>query len=92
LEGDEQSDLSVHGGIHKAVYAYASEHYPFLREAVPDIDLPWGHSERTSRRRACLRKPLASATAFGLGLRSLSSLNLDCLVSSSASASAARKW
>jgi TPR repeat protein len=27
LEGDEQSDLSVHGGIHKAVYAYASEHY-----------------------------------------------------------------
>jgi MOSC domain-containing protein YiiM len=42
LEGDEQSDLSVHGGIHKAVYAYPSEHYPFWREAVPDIDLPWG--------------------------------------------------
>jgi MOSC domain-containing protein YiiM len=42
LEGDEQSDLSVHGGVHKAVYAYPSEHYPFWREAVPDIELPWG--------------------------------------------------
>jgi MOSC domain-containing protein YiiM len=29
LEGDEQADLSVHGGLPKAVYAYASEHYPF---------------------------------------------------------------
>jgi MOSC domain-containing protein YiiM len=29
LEGDEQADLAVHGGIAKAVYAYPSEHYPF---------------------------------------------------------------
>ncbi len=29
LEGDEQADLSVHGGPAKAVYAYPSEHYPF---------------------------------------------------------------
>ena len=29
LEGDEQADLSVHGGLGKAVYAYPSEHYPF---------------------------------------------------------------
>jgi MOSC domain-containing protein YiiM len=29
LEGDEQADLSVHGGPSKAVYAYPSEHYPF---------------------------------------------------------------
>lgn len=28
LEGDEQADLSVHGGLSKAVYAYASEHTP----------------------------------------------------------------
>jgi MOSC domain-containing protein YiiM len=42
LEGDEQSDLSVHGGVHKAVYAYPSEHYRFWREEVPGIDLPLG--------------------------------------------------
>lgn len=29
LEGDEQADLTVHGGIAKAVYAYPSEHYAF---------------------------------------------------------------
>ena len=29
LGGDEQADLSVHGGLSKAVYAYPSEHYPF---------------------------------------------------------------
>ena len=27
LEGDEQADLSVHGGLSKAVYAYPLEHY-----------------------------------------------------------------
>lgn len=29
LEGDEQADPSVHGGLSKAVYAYPLEHYPF---------------------------------------------------------------
>ena len=29
LAGDEQADLSVHGGLSKAVYAYPAEHYPF---------------------------------------------------------------
>ncbi|MFG6447885.1 MOSC domain-containing protein [Roseateles sp. BYS180W] len=29
LEGDAQADLRVHGGQHKAVYAYPSEHYAF---------------------------------------------------------------
>jgi len=29
LAGDEQADLSVHGGLNKAVYAYPSEHYAF---------------------------------------------------------------
>jgi MOSC domain-containing protein YiiM len=29
IDGDEQADLSVHGGLSKAVYAYPSEHFPF---------------------------------------------------------------
>ena len=29
VAGDEQADLSVHGGLDKAVYAYPSEHYLF---------------------------------------------------------------
>jgi len=42
LKGDQQSDLSVHGGIDKAVYAYSSQHYAFWREQLPGVDLPWG--------------------------------------------------
>ncbi len=42
LDGDEQSDLSVHGGPDKAVYAYPVEHYDFWRRELPDAELPWG--------------------------------------------------
>ncbi|MGH9143326.1 MAG: MOSC domain-containing protein [Vicinamibacterales bacterium] len=40
LDGDRQADLSVHGGVHKAVYCYPIEHYAFWREALPGRDLP----------------------------------------------------
>jgi MOSC domain-containing protein YiiM len=42
IAGDEQSDLTVHGGPNKAVYVYPSEHYPYWREQLPDFPLPWG--------------------------------------------------
>lgn len=42
IEGDRQSDLTVHGGVAKAVYVYPSEHYDFWRKELPDAELPWG--------------------------------------------------
>ena len=42
LEGDEQADLTVHGGVNKAVYAYPSEHYAFWRQQYPALELKWG--------------------------------------------------
>jgi MOSC domain-containing protein YiiM len=42
LDGDRQSDLTVHGGERKAVYIYPSEHYEFWKKELPGIDLPWG--------------------------------------------------
>jgi MOSC domain-containing protein YiiM len=39
VAGDEQSDLTVHGGLEKAVYAYPAEHYPAWRAEMPDADL-----------------------------------------------------
>jgi len=42
LDGDQQSDLSVHGGTEKAVYCYPSEHYSYWRRELPDTELPWG--------------------------------------------------
>lgn len=50
LAGDEQADLSVHGGLSKAVYAYPSEHLPFwqtvraqARAALWDDEVNAGH-------------------------------------------------
>jgi MOSC domain-containing protein YiiM len=42
LAGDQQSDLSVHGGVHKAVYAYPSVHYAWWRLELDTPDLAWG--------------------------------------------------
>ena len=41
FEGDEQSDLTVHGGVDKAVYVYPSEHYESWRRELAGMDLPW---------------------------------------------------
>jgi len=42
LAGDQQSDLTVHGGVNKAVYVYPSEHYAFWRNELPNAELDWG--------------------------------------------------
>jgi MOSC domain-containing protein YiiM len=49
LEGDEQADLSVHGGLSKAVYAYPVEHHALWRTlraqagvAAWDAPIPFG--------------------------------------------------
>ena len=36
IEGDQQADLSVHGGAEKAIYAYPCEHYPFWNDLIED--------------------------------------------------------
>jgi MOSC domain-containing protein YiiM len=42
LDGDQQADLTVHGGWDKAVYVYPSEHYPFWQTEFPGTQLPYG--------------------------------------------------
>ena len=42
LEGDQQADLTVHGGPDKAVYVYPSEHYPIWQAECPDMPLSYG--------------------------------------------------
>jgi MOSC domain-containing protein YiiM len=42
LDGDRQADLTVHGGIDKAVYSYPEEHYDYWRNQFPNMDLRWG--------------------------------------------------
>ena len=42
LAGDQQADLTVHGGPDKAVYAYPVEHYEYWRKQLPDVSFSWG--------------------------------------------------
>ncbi len=51
LTGDSQADLSVHGGLEKAIHIYPGEHYAHWREAFPekaDIYRPGGFGENFS--------------------------------------------
>jgi len=42
LDGDRQSDLSVHGGKDKAVYCYQLSHYDYWKAELPGRPLPPG--------------------------------------------------
>ena len=42
LDGDKQADLTVHGGLDKALYAYPAEHYDYWKKRLPNMTLPWG--------------------------------------------------
>ncbi len=45
LAEDEQADLSVHGGLSKALYAYPSEHFPFWQTVRAQTGAAgWGES------------------------------------------------
>ena len=43
LAGDEQADLTVHGGADKAVYAYPHEHYTYWQSQLPGYSLTLGN-------------------------------------------------
>ncbi|PJF44732.1 MAG: MOSC domain-containing protein [Phototrophicales bacterium] len=42
LEGDQQADLSVHGGPDKAVYVYPYEHYAYWEKVLGRSDFQYG--------------------------------------------------
>lgn len=62
LEGDQQSDLSVHGGVDKAVYAYPGEHYPLWREDLPGMELPWARNASSDLLRRAAEHPVLPET------------------------------
>jgi len=58
LAGDQQADLTVHGGPSKAVYAYPSEHYAFWHKELPSMDFPWGNFGENLTTEGLLEKDL----------------------------------
>ncbi|MFY0600527.1 MAG: MOSC domain-containing protein [Cyclobacteriaceae bacterium] len=43
IEGDQQSDLKLHGGPTRPISVYASEYYDFWKDIFKIDELPWGY-------------------------------------------------
>jgi len=67
LDGDEQSDLTVHGGPYKSVYVYPSEHYAFWRSELPNVELPWGVFGENLTTEGLLETSVSIGDRFGIG-------------------------
>jgi MOSC domain-containing protein YiiM len=67
LDGDQQADLTVHGGVSKAVYAYPSEHYAYWRTELPGIDLPWGMFGENLATEGLLEETVYIGDRFSIG-------------------------
>ena len=71
LEGDKQSDLRVHGGVDKAVYAYPSEHYAYWARELPDVDLSWGAFGENFTTEGLLERDVRIGDRFEVGTAEL---------------------
>jgi MOSC domain-containing protein YiiM len=67
LAGDQQSDLSVHGGRAKAIYAYPHEHYAFWREQLPDVALQAGNFGENLTIEGLLERDVHLGDRLGIG-------------------------
>ncbi|MEO8076076.1 MAG: MOSC domain-containing protein [Acidobacteriota bacterium] len=71
LEGDQQSDLSVHGGPHKAVYLYPVEHYARWARELPEIEFPLGAFGENFTTEGLLEDDVAIGDRFKVGTAEL---------------------
>ena len=67
LDGDRQADLSVHGGPNKAVYVYPSEHYPYWKNELPGMELPWGSFGENLTTSGLLENAVCIGDRFSIG-------------------------
>jgi MOSC domain-containing protein YiiM len=67
IAGDQQSDLTVHGGPEKAVYAYPSEHYEYWTRELPGADLTWGVFGENFTTEGLLEQALAIGDRLRIG-------------------------
>ena len=67
LDGDRQADLTVHGGVSKAVYGYPVEHYEFWKRELPEMDLPHGMFGENFTTEGLLEDQLNIGDRFRLG-------------------------
>ena len=67
LDGDQQADLTVHGGPDMAVYVYPAEHYDFWGQELGGGDLPWGMFGENFSTQGLLEKSVNIGDQFRVG-------------------------
>jgi MOSC domain-containing protein YiiM len=67
LDGDQQADLTVHGGPDKAVYAYPLEHYQFWRDTYPHTKMPYGMFGENFTIEGLMESEVNVGDYFGIG-------------------------
>ncbi len=67
LDGDNQADLTAHGGLEKAVYAYPSEHYDYWKAQLSRESLPWGMFGENLTTQGLLEDGVRLGDAFRIG-------------------------
>lgn len=67
IEGDQQADLTVHGGPSKAIYVYPAEHYDYWRKELSDTELQWGSFGENLSTEGLLEKDLNIGDRLCLG-------------------------
>jgi MOSC domain-containing protein YiiM len=82
LDGDEQSDLLVHGGPDKAVYAYPVEHYAPWQTELALADLPHGSFGENLTVDGLIETEVAIGDEYRIGTAESSSHNRDYRASS----------
>jgi MOSC domain-containing protein YiiM len=71
FDGDLQSDLNVHGGKNKAVYAYPSEHYDYWREQLPEYEFTPGNFGENLTTEGLLERDAFIGDQFRVGTATL---------------------
>jgi MOSC domain-containing protein YiiM len=67
LDGNEQADLTVHGGEYKAVYCYPLEHYAYWRSELPEHPLPMGSFGENFTTEGMLETSVCLGDRFAVG-------------------------
>ena len=76
VEGDAQADLSVHGGLNKAVYVYAHDHYAYWSERLGREDFEFGQFGENFTVERALEDQIHVGDTFRAGSALLQATNL----------------
>jgi len=67
IDGDGQADLTVHGGIDKAVYVFPFEHYSWYRDLLEKHDLDFGYFGENLTSDGLLEDQVRTGDRIGIG-------------------------